>query len=343
MGNINIRILPIEKKWKIGQNNLGNRRTLKYARGLLMFDHILGNERVKAYFAKAIRNNTLPHAILLSGPSGIGKSLFAKELAAILLKTVNPKIETHPDFHSFKPEGKTGLHTIETLRALIDEVHSASFEKSGKVFLIYDADRMQTASANALLKTLEEPNPDTTLILITEHPSEMIPTIRSRCVFLNFQSIPEKEIEEFLKTQGHDVKWAKMAQGSIGKALELATKPPLEEALFSLLETPPLYPKLLLALEKIEASVEDEDPVKKNRNVEHLFSAFLLWHRDQHARKLGVPSHHLFIPNRECASYSLPPLNTVIKRVDEARLSYQRNIKFSSCLEWLFASARVEI
>lgn len=305
-----------------------------------MFDHILGNERVKAYFAKALRNNTLPHAILLSGLSGVGKSLFAKTLAAILLKTSNHKIEeeTHPDFHSLKPEGKTGLHTIETLRTLIDEVHSAPFEASGKVFVIYDAERMQTASANALLKTLEEPNPDTTLILITEHPNEMIPTIRSRCAFLSFQSIPEKEIEAFLKKQGHDAKWAKMAQGSIGKALDLATKPRLEEALFSLLEKSVSYPELLIALEKIEASIEDEDPAQKNRNAENLFTAFLLWHRDQHARKLGVDLDHLFIPNRECVSSPLPLLNSVIKRVDEARLSYQRNIKISSCLEWLFGA-----
>jgi DNA polymerase-3 subunit delta' len=304
-----------------------------------MFDHILGNDQVKAYLSKALRNHTLPHAIILSGPSGVGKSLYAKTLAAALLQTTKHKIEAeiHPDFHSLRPESKSGLHSIDSLRTLIDEVHSAPFESSGKVFLIYEAERMQTASANALLKTLEEPNPDTTLILLTEHPNEMIPTIRSRCVFLKVTSIPEKDIAHFLKVNGYEEKWAKMAQGSIGKALELSSKPCLEKPLFSLLAERPIYPKLLIALEKMEVAIEDEDPVKKNQNAEHLFTAFLMWHRDQYARRLGLSTEHLFTNEAEVVSFPLPKMEIILKRVEEARLSYQRNIKFSTCLERLFS------
>lgn len=305
----------------------------------MMFDQILGNKEIKSYLSKVILNHTLPHAILFSGPSGIGKSLFAKALAACLLQTTKHKIdaELHPDFHSLRPESKSGLHSIDSLRALIDEVHSAPFESSGKVFLIYDAERMQTASANALLKTLEEPNPDTTLILLTEHPNEVIPTIRSRCGFLAFKSISEDEIASFLKEKGHEEKWAKMAQGSIGKALELATKPSLEKELITVLAERPLYSKLLLAIEKIEASIEDEDPVKKNQNAEYLFTAFLMWHRDQHALRLGIDAKHLFMFDVEPVAFPLPKMELVIRCVEEARLSFQRNIKFSTCLESLFS------
>lgn len=305
-----------------------------------MFEKIVGNEQVKVYLSKAIKNNTLPHAILLSGPAGVGKSLFAKTLAASLLQTTEHKIEAeiHPDFHPLRPESKSGLHAIDTLRTLIDEVHSAPFESSGKVFLIYDAERMQTASANALLKTLEEPNPDTTLILLTEHLSEMIPTIRSRAVVLSLRPIAEVDIVAFLKAKGLPEKWAKMGQGSIGKAVELATAPSLEKDLFSLLGERPIYPKLLLGLEKIEASIEDEDPVKKNRNVEYLFTAFLTWYRDQNARGLGMDREELFFPDEEGVLFPLPKMDVVMKRVDEARLNFQRNIKFSTCLECLISS-----
>lgn len=300
-----------------------------------MFDHLLGNEPIKAYLQKAILNNHLPHALLFAGPSGVGKSLFAKQLATTLLQTTGHRVETenHPDFHPIRAESKSGLHSIDTLRSLIDEVHSTPFENSGKVFLIYDAERMQTASANALLKTLEEPNPDTTLILLTEHPSEILGTIRSRCVILTFKPIPEEAVALFLQSKGHPVHLAKMAHGSLGKALDIATKPPLEKSLFPLLAQRPSYPKLLQQLEKIEALIEDEDPVKKNQNAEHLFTACLLWLRDQHARREGLKMGSLFFPEEETVAFPLPTLQSMLKKVEEARTCYQRNIKFSVCLE----------
>src|SRR5690606_7608367 len=76
----------------------------------VMFDHIVGNEPIKGYFLKALRSNLLPSAILISGQAGLGKSLFAQSLASALLKT--DKLESHPDFHRFRPESKSGLHSI---------------------------------------------------------------------------------------------------------------------------------------------------------------------------------------------------------------------------------------
>ncbi len=300
----------------------------------MLFEHLLGNEPIKAYLRKAIESQRLPHALLFAGPSGVGKSLFAKQLSSQLLQTTYHRIDTenHPDFHPIRAESKSGLHSIDTLRCLIDEVHSAPFEAFGKVFLIYDAERMQTASANAILKTLEEPNPDTTLILLTEHANEILPTIRSRCVYLPFKPIPEEEISTFLKSKGHPEHFVKRSHGSLGRALELMGKPGLEQSLFPLLSQKQSYPKLLLQLEKIEALIEDEDPVKKNQNGEYLLTALLMWYRDQHARRVGVAPQALFFPE-EGVSSSLPTMERVFKTVEEARLSLQRNIKFSVCME----------
>jgi DNA polymerase III subunit delta' len=296
-----------------------------------MFDHIVGNEPIKAYFLKALISNLLPSAILISGQAGLGKSLFARSLASALLKT--DQLDNHPDFHVFKPESKSGLYTIESLRTLIDEVHSSSYQTSGKVFIIYDAERMQVASANSILKTLEEPNPDTTLILISEDPNAILPTIRSRCALLTLKPIPEEFIASFLKSKGYDAKWAKLSFGSIGRAIDLATKPSIEQPLFDLLANRPIYPKLLQAIEKIESSIEDEDPVIKNQNAERLFTAFLIWHRDQHACRLGRDP---YFPENKPVDFPVESLEKVIALVDQARISYQRNIRLSVCLEQLF-------
>lgn len=300
-----------------------------------MFEKLLGNGPIKAYLQKAIDTEKVPHALLFAGPAGVGKSLFAKELAASLLRSAVNRIdgESHPDFHPLRPEGKSGLHSIDSLRSLIDEVHNAPFESVGKVFLIYEAERMQTASANAILKTLEEPNPDTTLILLTEYPNEILPTIRSRCQILSFKPIPEEEIKTFLKEKGLPEKLAPLSQGSLAKALERSGKNRIETELFQILSERPSYPALLQRIEKLEAMVEDEDPVIKNGNVDQIFTLFLMWARDQNALAEGVSKEFLFFESESPGSF--PTLQKAIKNVETAREHYLRNIKFSVCVESL--------
>ena len=101
------------------------------------------------------------------------------------------KIETnnHPDLHVYEPEGKTYHHSIASIRNLIGQVYMAPFEAEAKVFIIKDAHRMLKSSANALLKTLEEPTLDSFIILTSSKADDIIPTITSRCFRINFLGI----------------------------------------------------------------------------------------------------------------------------------------------------------
>lgn len=295
-----------------------------------MFEHILGNDPLKIYLEKAIRENLLAQTLLFSGKEGIGKRLFALEVAKHLLGK-----ERSPDLHIFQPEGKSGLYAIDTLREMIDKEHSAPFEASGKVFILENVERMQPASANVLLKTLEEPTPDTTFILITAKPEEILPTILSRCSQLHFQPLVEKAIETLLQAKGHPIHFAKLAHGSAGSAFELAEHPELEEQrkiLFSLLAKKSSYPELSLQLQKLEEMVlkdKEEDPVRVDQKIQHLFSYVLMWHRDQHARELG--GVELFFPDEPAAKPA--SLVDVEKAIEKARLGLARNMKLSVCLQ----------
>src|SRR5690606_7547809 len=135
-------------------------------------------------------------------------------------------------------------------------------------------ERMQPASANALLKTLEEPTPDTTFILLSSNIQEMLPTILSRCTVLYFQPLPEEDIVQLLAKKNLPAHFAKLSHGSAGRAFELAERPELEEQrkiLFSLLANKPSYPASALQLEKIEAFIkEEEDPILTSRFAEYL-------------------------------------------------------------------------
>lgn len=298
-----------------------------------MFSHLLGNDLIKAYLQKAIEDNRLAQTLLFAGPDGVGKSLFAKAAAKRLLGK-----DFSPDLHVFAPEGKSGLYAIETLREMIEKEHEAPFEAPGKVFILEDVERMQPASANALLKTLEEPTPETTFILLTSRPQEILPTILSRCALLQFQPLSEEAIGSLLHAKGYPVHLAKLAYGSAGRAFELAEHPEFEEhrkTLFKLLANQPSYPEIALQLAKLEERIlEEEDPVKVNRRIEHLFASILMWHRDQQLREVGGRGELLFFPDEPQAQTG--PLKELEKTVEKAFLGYQRNMRLSSCLAQIF-------
>ena len=144
----------------------------------------------------------LPHAILLSGPPGIGKQDLALEIAQGLLCTApdahgNPCGQcqgchwfaqaTHPDFRLIAPEvdEETGKQRpeirIEQVRELVDFFALTAHQRGWRIAVIAPAERLNMAAANGLLKTLEEPPPRSLLILISHHPRRLPATVRSRC------------------------------------------------------------------------------------------------------------------------------------------------------------------
>ncbi|MBI5272573.1 MAG: DNA polymerase III subunit [Chlamydiia bacterium] len=304
-----------------------------------MFDGILGNEPIKSYLRGALAKGRLAHALLFSGLDGIGKSLFAERVAARLLGASLERVlkNAHPDFHPMHPEGKTGLHTIERLRSLIDTVHMEPFESPSRVFVIYEAERMQPAAANALLKTLEEPSSTTFFFLLARAAQDLLPTLVSRCAVLHFQPLKEEEVASLLKQRGLSERFAKLGNGSIGQALEYAAHPLLEGNLFSFLAEPKSYPEIVRFCEKTEKEVEDEDPIKRSRNIDRLLAAILMWHRDQALRCVtSIENRRLFFPEAPPAQKPLPPLSAVETILEETRTALSRNMRFAVCLERVF-------
>jgi DNA polymerase-3 subunit delta' len=145
-----------------------------------------------------IAQNKIPHALLLSGQQGIGKWHFAQSLADYLL-CASPKAElacgqcrscqlllaqTHPDKKVVVPEEPGKAIKIEQIRQLSNMVSKTAQQGGRKVILLGPVEQLNSNSANALLKSLEEPAGDTVLILFTHVQSAVMATIRSRCQLL---------------------------------------------------------------------------------------------------------------------------------------------------------------
>jgi DNA polymerase-3 subunit delta' len=216
-----------------------------------MFDSLIGNDDTKATLRSLATNGRVPQSLLFAGPEGVGKKLFAFELARMILCPEAgcgkcpvcsrigvfdiPKPEKgedydvvflsdHPDVGMVLPY-KRNLR-VGAIRELEREAHFRPFEANKRIFILNDADKMNDSSANALLKTLEEPPSTTYLILITSRPDALLQTIRSRCQTIRFAPVAASEIEGLLidtaKISAEDASLAaRVSGGSVGKALEL--------------------------------------------------------------------------------------------------------------------------
>jgi len=158
----------------------------------------------------------LHHAVLLSGPGGIGKRVLADALTdALLCEDRTPKggcgscrgcvlarAGTHPDLLRVEPEEAGKQIKIDQIRALADFVNKTSSLGSRKVVLIDPADAMNSYAANSLLKSLEEPSPGTHLLLLSSAPGRLLPTIRSRCEHLRLGLPLRAAALEWLRHRG---------------------------------------------------------------------------------------------------------------------------------------------
>lgn len=135
-------------------------------------------------------------------------------------------VSTHPDFLIFPPDGPLRMIQIEQARRLRQAARYNPSEGRRRVFVIDRADRANPEAANALLKTLEEPAPSLTVILLAENPYELLPTIRSRSIPFYFAPLASDEIERFLAMReeipaGERGRAAAWSGGSPGRAVAL--------------------------------------------------------------------------------------------------------------------------
>lgn len=202
---------------------------------------IIGQERAINILKGCIARERVPHALLFAGDEGIGKQLTAINFAKALIcrnegddslfsfgaeqEPGTPdadlvdacdecpscsKIESgnHPDFFFIGPEGDGGQITVALIRELEEAFSYKSFEGSWKIAVIDNADRLNQSAANAFLRTLEEPPPQSVFILVSSRPDMIIATIRSRCQRINFSPLPldamSSLLEEKLQDSSHE-------------------------------------------------------------------------------------------------------------------------------------------
>ena len=287
-----------------------------------MFSTLIGNDEVKESLRRLLASGRVPGSLLFTGMQGIGKKLFALELAKALNCRNRKGLEACDECSSckrisrstFPPFGKDDddrerliwsehadvamarpfkqIIRVKPMRELEREANFRPFEGAARIFVVEDADTMNDQAANALLKTLEEPPPTSHLILTTSNPTALLATIRSRCQIIRFAPIAADEVETFLVEQKHlpaaDARLlARTAQGSIGLALaaDIETYRERRDMMLAVLRSLTLAfdrAQLMRSAEELAAAKDREEYEQRVDTLETLI-------RDAWALALGGP------------------------------------------------------
>lgn len=204
----------------------------------MSFEKIIGNNKIKNELIKAFSTNSIAHSYIFSGQYGIGKKQIAIEFAKMILclnkdnapcceckSCLELENDNNPDFNIIKPDGKI---KIDQIRQMLEKVYEKPIISDKKVYIIDDAETMTVEAQNCLLKTLEEPPEYIVIILITSNESNLINTIKSRCLKLTFNPLENSEIKQYLEKnldfQNVSETMLEIFEGSIGKALKVKEK-----------------------------------------------------------------------------------------------------------------------
>ncbi len=200
-----------------------------------MFDDVLGQEKAKEMFARALRERTLSHAYLLSGPEGLAKTAFARELAVALVSACGgcgacaecerARRGIHPDLHVVEREGD--LIRFEQVGPVIADLGLKPFSGSRRVWIIPEVEYLHPAAANKLLKSVEEPPDYVYFLLVTDRLERVLPTIVSRCQLVEFRPLSDAVVAAYLR-ESHGLDGvaaealARLSGGAVERAARLA-------------------------------------------------------------------------------------------------------------------------
>lgn len=298
--------------------------------------------------------NRLAHAYIFDGEKGTGKVDIMHYFIKLMLcdnPLQNVPCETcrncrridsgnHPNVHQIYPDGQ--FIKIDQIRDLVSEMKMMGMEEGRKIYVIHHADRLNVASANMLLKFLEEPDGDVMAILLTEQMQAMLPTIRSRCQHIKFQKISQAILLQRL--QEHNVSYSMASTVSrltneLETAIFLANDDGFAQARKTVL-------KLVEAIRKNvhEAMLlvhEEWLPLFKEKGeMEQALDLLLFAYRDIVAIKAN-PEAACTYPDmlqtfKEVALHSTyESLSSQMQAILQARVSLQRNMNRTLLMEQL--------
>ncbi len=297
----------------------------------------LGHDSVRQWLSHAIDHNRLAGAYLFIGPDGIGKSGVAIEFAAAVrcaaraagwacgtcVECTRVAKGVHPSVRTFAKPADKSAFPVELVREIVDEASLKALEPGRRVFVVADADRFNESSANALLKTLEEPPRDVSFVLLAGNAAQVLPTIFSRCQSVRFSPLEESQVAQVARDwQGLPVNpdakamLIRAAQGSPGRLRRLIECKVLDTArdFLKAVEDDPFT-----AAESLAGALTGDDNEHKREQLRDVLALLAAALRDRMAGAIGA-THARPLTRQVSAENTAPDtLVAAVQRLDDLR------------------------
>lgn len=322
--------------------------------------NIVGHSSQIQVLQQSLKKGTLAHAYLFYGPSGIGKETLAREFAKALNCEKGERdacdqcpnchrIEavTYPDHFVVKPTGAARIIKMEEILNLQKKLNLSRFEGRVKTIILTDADRLNEASSNALLKILEEPLEKTYFFLVSSNHDAILATIRSRCRQIPFYPLPLQEVDQILEKNGFKEKESRdhltrLSDGSVGRALRWHEEKggQLRQSLLKFaLSGEQSATNALFVSEQMAKALEGDKSY-----LWDILEILEGIYRDLAAFKCGAKETLLLNPDwiqglkKSTERYSLEDLDNHIQLIERIRGDLHRNIHTKFALDTMFLS-----
>lgn len=271
----------------------------------MAFSSLWGQPVAQATLRRAVASRKVHHAYRFEGPDGVGKEHAARLLCQALLCTEDPEgcgtcnactrvaslspeppqVPLHPDvvlverglYPAASIDGSseaTGISVGQVRRVVLPRVGFSSHEGRALCVIVRRAEELTVAAANALLKTLEEPPPNTHFVLLTSRPGMLLDTIASRTLSVRFGPLPSAVLQDLMAREGLDPSAAARAEGSLERARQLcaAETREREEAFLQAADAALEAPHVSAALEF--AAQRSEDRGELRADLAHLARSY---------------------------------------------------------------------
>lgn len=322
---------------------------------MAQFQDIIGQEQIKEHLQNAISSGKVSHAYIINGEKSSGKEFIAG-VFAMALQCEKGEQEPCQECHSCK-QALTNNHpdiirvthekpntvSVDDIRTQVNnDVGIKPYSSPYKIYIINEAEKMNTQAQNAILKTLEEPPEYVVILLLTSNINAFLPTVLSRCVVMNMRPVADDLMKKYLmeELQIPDYKadvCVAFARGNVGKAKVLASSEEFEnvkaEAL-SLLK----YMKDM-ELNEIISAIKKVTEYKLEIN--DYLDIFAVWYRDVLLFKATNDVNHLVFREeiqvlRKTAQYSsYEGIERILEALETAKRRLDANVSFELTMELL--------
>lgn len=329
------------------------------------FKDIVGHNQIIEHLKNAISMDKISHAYILNGPDKAGKMMLAEAFAmALQCKTKadgKPLLDgcmecrsckqaidhNQPDIIYITHE-KPNTISVDDIRAqLNNDIVIKPYSSKYKVYIIDEAEKMNEAAQNALLKTIEEPPAYAVILLLTTNADQFLQTILSRCIMLNLKSVKEEVIKDYLMKSYQIPDYqaevcAAFAQGNVGKAIALSSSDDFNERKKVALQ-------VMKRLEEMDVwdipSAVKEFAEQKTQINEYL-DLFMIWFRDVLYMKSTNDVNGLIFKDevydikRQAARRSYQGIEAILQALGQARVRLNANVNFDLVIELLLLAIK---